>query len=116
MAVLLVWPLLSAHVLSELELLLPLVEDVALAVPPLSPLAHEFDVHSSLSNTLDLYWFQTGAVLGSDAVTIRATSVYSYLFTKHLSASAAASVEGVNRQALADVWSASAKVGMRYTF
>ena len=79
-------------------------------------MAHEFDVHSSLSNTLDLYWFQTGAVLGSDAVTIRATSVYSYLFTKHLSASAAASVEGVNRQALADVWSASAKVGMRYTF
>ena len=78
--------------------------------------AHEFDAHATLSNTLDVYWFQTGVALGSDAVTIRATSIYSYLFTKHLSASAAASVEGVNRQAIADAWSASAKVGMRYTF
>ncbi len=76
----------------------------------------ELSPHSSLNTTLDAYWFQSGVALNSDVATVRATSVYNYAFSRHLSASAAVSVEGVNRQALEDVWGASGKVGVRYTF
>lgn len=77
---------------------------------------HIFSPRVSVGNTLDVYYYQSGLGSASDTVTVRLTSGLSYTVNRHLSASAAASIDGVNRQAIADIWGASGRVGMRYTF
>ncbi len=74
------------------------------------------DQSSVFTATLDAYMFQTGAASFSDLTGIRASGVYQKLLSKHLTASAALGIDGINREALADVWSASGSVGVKYTF
>jgi len=74
------------------------------------------DEHSSVTTTLDAYWFHTGVANNEDFQAVQATAIYQHQFTRHLSGTAAVGVDGINRQALEDVWSASGQVGVRYSF
>ena len=47
---------------------------------------------------------------------IRASGLYKYDFTQHLSASAMLAIDGVSRPVVDDLWTASGALGMRYSF
>ncbi|MEY2942771.1 MAG: hypothetical protein RLY97_785 [Pseudomonadota bacterium] len=74
------------------------------------------DQTSVFTATLDAYLFQTGAASFSDLTGFRASGVYQKLLSKHLTASAALGIDGINRDTLPDVWSGSGSVGLRYSF
>ncbi len=62
-------------------------------------------------------WFQSGSGLDGDGSAIGATASYNRNLTNHLTAIAALSLDGVNREApLDDYWIASALMGVRYSF
>jgi hypothetical protein len=62
-------------------------------------------------------WFQSGSSLAGDATAVGATASYYRDLTRHLSATAAVGIDGIDRQdALTDEWIASALVGVRYSF
>ena len=61
-------------------------------------------------------WFQSNVPLSSDGTAMGASASYSRLLTDHLSATAALGIDGISRETLPDQWTASALVGVRYTF
>jgi len=62
-------------------------------------------------------WFQSGSGLDGDGSAIGATASYNHNLTYHLTAIAALSLDGVNREApLDDYWITSALMGLRYSF
>ncbi|MDE2301807.1 MAG: preprotein translocase subunit YajC [Sphingomonadales bacterium] len=77
---------------------------------------YALDRRSSLSGTLDAYWFRTGLALGGDLNAVGATAVYERRIGRNLSGSAAIGIDAINQQALAEVWSTSGELGVRYTF
>ena len=77
---------------------------------------YAIDRKSSVTGTLDAYWYRTGLVLDGDLNAVGATAVYQRRILQNLTASAALGVDSINAQALQDVWSASGELGMRYNF
>ncbi|HKX77174.1 MAG TPA: preprotein translocase subunit YajC [Novosphingobium sp.] len=75
------------------------------------------DNRSSFGTNLYANWIETGGVFGDDISSIGATASYYRDLIAGLSATAAVGVDGVNRSAaLEDYWSASALLGVRYSF
>lgn len=75
------------------------------------------DQRSSFSTNLYANWFQTGAGFAGDAFALGATAAYYRSLTNRLSATAAVGLDGIDRDdALEDIWTASALVGVRYSF
>ena len=74
------------------------------------------DRNSKFSTNLYSNWYQSGDALAGQVSAIGATAAYYRSITNHLTATAALGIDGVNREKLQDVWSASALVGVRYSF
>ncbi|GGC19441.1 hypothetical protein GCM10011371_03870 [Novosphingobium marinum] len=75
------------------------------------------DQESGYSANIYANWFETGAGFGGDATSLGATAAYYRYLTEHLSANAALGIDGVNRDdPYEDFWTASALVGVRYSF
>ena len=74
------------------------------------------DRNSSFGTNLYANWYQSGDALAGNTSTVGATAAYYRSITNHLTATAALGVNGVNREILQDVWTASGLVGLRYTF
>lgn len=75
------------------------------------------DQRSGFTTNLYANWFQTGTGQIGDATLVGANASYYRNLTGRLSANAALGIDGVNRDdTLDDVWSASALVGVRYSF
>jgi hypothetical protein len=71
---------------------------------------------SSIQTTLELYKFESGLVANGDIEAVRAVGVYSYYFSHHITANASLAIDGMRREALDDLWTASGAVGVRYSF
>jgi len=75
------------------------------------------DRRSSFSTNVYANWLQTGDGFTGDVSAIGATAAYYRTLTSHLTATAALGIDSVNRKkALDDITSASALVGVRYSF
>ena len=74
------------------------------------------DRNSSFGTNVWANWYQSGDALAGNSSTVGATAAYYRSITNHLTATAAVGVNGVNREVLQDVWTASGLVGVRYTF
>lgn len=72
----------------------------------------------SLSGNAYVNWFEPGDALAGDYRTVGGSVSYGHLLTNRLSATAALGLDGVLRDdpALQDFWTASALVGLRYSF
>ena len=79
-------------------------------------LSGRIDRQSLFETTLEAYTFTTDTVPHGNLRAIRAVGIYQHYFSDHLSGNAALSIDGINRDALNDLWTASGSVGMRYTF
>ncbi|MBW8784786.1 MAG: preprotein translocase subunit YajC [Novosphingobium sp.] len=79
-------------------------------------LTDRLDRRSSISANVYANWFQSGFASGGDTTAIGATAAYNRWLSDHLSATAALGIDGVNREALDEIWTASALVGVRYSF
>ncbi len=75
------------------------------------------DENSLFTTNVYANWFQSGSAFTGDTTVIGATAAYRRNLTQRLAAIAAVGVEGVNREApLEDAWTASALLGLRYSF
>jgi len=74
------------------------------------------DRNSSFGTNVWANWYQSGDALAGNSSTIGATAAYYRSLTSRLTATAAVGVDGVNREQLQDIWSASVLVGLRYSF
>ena len=74
------------------------------------------DRNSSFGTNVYANWYQSGDALAGNTSAVGATAAYYRSITQHLTATAAVGVNGVNREILQDVWTASGLVGLRYTF
>jgi hypothetical protein len=75
------------------------------------------DEHSGIRVDLYANWFQSGSTLTGDTTAFGATASYYRNLTRHLSATAAVGINGIDWEApLVDDWIASAPVGLRYSF
>ena len=80
-------------------------------------LSHRFDADSGVRADIYANWFQTGSSFAGDATAIGATASYYRDITRHLTATAAVGISGIDRDApLTDEWIASALFGLRYSF
>lgn len=61
-------------------------------------------------------WFESGFALAGDGRAMGATASYNRNLTNKLSATMALGLDGISRELLDDIWTASALVGVRYTF
>lgn len=61
-------------------------------------------------------WYQSGDALAGDVTALGINAAYHRNLTRNLSATAALGLDGVQREELPDIWSASALVGVRYSF
>ena len=69
---------------------------------------------SQLSTNLYANWFNSG--FGSDGTALGASTAYNRSITDHLTATAAVGIQGIDRKTQPDDWSASALLGVRYSF
>ncbi len=77
----------------------------------------EFDEGSLLETNIYANWIDSGATLAGDTRAWGATTAYYRDLTRHLSARAALGIEGLTQPELPDdFWTASALVGLRYSF
>ncbi len=76
----------------------------------------ELDRNSSLATNFYSSWYRPGGVLTGDSSVIGASTAYRRNITTNLSATAALGVNGLQHDDLEDQWSASALVGVRYSF
>ena len=74
------------------------------------------DRNSSFGTNLWANWYQSGDALAGNSSAIGATAAYYRTLTGSLTATAAVGVNGVNREALQDIWTASGLLGLRYSF
>lgn len=80
-------------------------------------LSGRIDQNSSFSTNLYANWIETGGSFAGDVTAMGATAAYFRNLTHHLSATAAVGIDGVDREDLfEDIWTASALVGVRYSF
>ena len=76
----------------------------------------KIDRNSKFSTNFYANWYQSGDALSGDVSAVGATAAYYRALGGRLTATAAVGIDGVNRELLQDVWSASALVGLRYSF
>jgi hypothetical protein len=76
----------------------------------------DLDRNSSLATNFYSSWYHAGDVLSGDSSVIGASTAYRRNITTNLSATAALGVNGLQHDDLEDQWSASALVGVRYSF
>lgn len=77
----------------------------------------KLDAASGVSTNLYANFIQSGGGDAGDVTALGATAAYYRTLTQKLSASAALGIDGLERQdPFEDLWSASALVGLRYTF
>lgn len=77
----------------------------------------EFDQGSLLETQAYANWIDSGGIFGGDTKAYGATAAYYRDLTKNLSARAALGIEGLTEPDLPeDFWTASALVGLRYSF
>ena len=74
------------------------------------------DRNSSFGTNVWANWYQSGDALAGNSSSIGATAAYYRTLTGNLTATAAVGVNGVNREVLQDIWTASGLVGLRYSF
>ena len=74
------------------------------------------DRNSSFGTNVWANWYQSGDALAGNSSAIGATAAYYRTLTGSLTATAAVGVNGVNRAALQDIWTASGLLGLRYSF
>lgn len=74
------------------------------------------DRNSSFNTTLYANWYSTQLAPDSDGRGLGVGASYSRLLADNLTANAAISLEGVQREAMEDLWTASALAGVRYSF
>lgn len=74
------------------------------------------DRRSSFATSIYGNLYESGDASSGDQAGIGATAAYYRQLTSKLTASAAVGVDGVKREALADLWSSQAMVGLRYSF
>ena len=74
------------------------------------------DRNSSFGTNVWANWYQSGDALAGNSSAIGATAAYYRTLTGSLTATAAVGINGVNREALEDIWTASGLVGLRYSF
>jgi hypothetical protein len=80
-------------------------------------LSQRLDADSGIRADVYANWFQTGSSFAGDATAMGATASYYRNLTRHLTASAAVGIDGIDRDApLTDEWIASALFGLRYSF
>lgn len=76
----------------------------------------KLDANSSIGLGAWANWYQSGDALAGNSNAVGATASYNRSITSRLSATAALGITGVNREALADIWTAQALAGVRYSF
>lgn len=76
----------------------------------------KIDRNSRFSTNVYANWYQSGEALAGDVQGVGATAAYYRTIGGHLTATAAVGVDGVSRELADDYWSASALVGVRYSF
>ncbi len=76
----------------------------------------QLDERSSFGASAYANWFETGDVFAGTSSAMGATAYYNRSLSDRLSATAALGLNGVNREDLADVWTAQALAGLRYEF
>ena len=74
------------------------------------------DRNSSFGTNVWANWYHSGDALAGNSSAIGATAAYYRTLTGSLTATAAVGVNGVNRAALQDIWTASGLLGLRYSF
>ena len=74
------------------------------------------DRNSSFGTNVWANWYQSGDALAGNSSAIGATAAYYRSLTGNLTATAAVGINGVNREVLQDIWTASGLVGLRYSF
>ncbi len=79
-------------------------------------LSGKIDRSSKFSTNVYANWYQSGDALSGDVSAVGATAAYYRSLTDRLTATAAIGIDGINRELLQDIWSASALVGLRYSF
>lgn len=79
-------------------------------------LAGRLDERSSFNANVYANSFHSGFASTGDGTAFGASASYNRALTNHLSATAALGIDGISRELLADIWSASALVGVRYSF
>lgn len=71
---------------------------------------------SSIQTTLALYKFESGLVANGDMEAVHGMLGYSYYFTHHITANASVALDGMRRDQVDDLWTASGALGVRYSF
>ena len=74
------------------------------------------DNRSTLSANAYANWFQSGFDLNNDTIGYTASLSYNHTFVRGLSGTAAVGLDGITRQSLPDFATASALLGLRYSF
>lgn len=74
------------------------------------------DQRSALNTNVYANWFDSGFDPAGDATILGANAGYYRNLIAGLEASLAVSVDGINREQLEDIWTASAQLGFRYSF
>ena len=74
------------------------------------------DRQSSFATNAHLNLFQSGFASAGDATAFGASAAYNRALGNRVSATAAVGLDGISRVTLPDYWSASALVGVRYSF
>ena len=74
------------------------------------------DQNSSFATNFYSTWYQSGDALAGDFSAIGATAAYNRNLTSKLSATAALGVDSIHREVVDDSVTASALVGVRYSF
>ncbi|MBV1687566.1 preprotein translocase subunit YajC [Novosphingobium sp. G106] len=79
--------------------------------------SQRLDASSGIRADVFANWLQSGSSFAGDETAIGATASYYRDLTRHLTASAAVGINGIDREApLTDEWIASALFGIRYSF
>ena len=74
------------------------------------------DRNSSFGTNVWANWYQSGDALAGNSSAIGATAAYYRTLSGNLTATAAVGINGVNRELVQDIWTASGLVGLRYSF
>ena len=76
----------------------------------------ELSPRSTLSDSVDVYRFESGLGSTGASTGIHASGTYQYRFTRHLTASATLAVDGINSESLDSIWAVSGALALRYSF
>jgi hypothetical protein len=78
--------------------------------------SERLDRQSTVAANAFVNWFDSGFGVGAEAIGYSASLAYTRDFLNHLSGTAAVGLDGITREDLPDVATASALLGLRYSF